>query len=56
MSDCLLSDVVLTGFVSGLDEGHNHTRPSRGDEETGAELSGKSGSNQLQPTDRIRSD
>lgn len=42
--------------VSGSDEGHHHPRSSRRDEESGAEVSGESSRDQLQPADRLRSD
>lgn len=42
--------------VSGSDEGHHHSCSSRGDEETGAEMSGESSSDQLRSADGIRSD
>lgn len=42
--------------VSGSDEGHHHPGSSRGDEEGGAEVSGESSRDQLQPADRLRSD
>lgn len=49
-------DAVVVPVVSGFNEGHHHACSSRGDEETGAEVSGKSSSNQLQSADRIRPD
>lgn len=49
-------DVVVVGVVSGSDEGHHHSCSSRGDEETGAEVFGKSRWNQLRSADGVRSD